>query len=993
MKNRNVIIGLLAIFALICAYNIYYTGVLISTDSALSNMTSEKRSKWLDKKDNYEKYKAAHENGMSLGLDLQGGMYITMEIGLEDVVKGLAGTNRDSLFDKAINIALQRKVTSQSSFVDLFVQAIKELDPNVRLATYFASQSNGITFNTPESEVVDKIKRESSDALERAFNILRTRIDQFGVASPNLQKQPGTGRILIELPGVKDADRVRNLLRNTAKLEFWTTYSAEEAFPYIEKINQKIRELEGLAAASDSAKTQDSAKKEIAQKDTTKTSKADSNQVASTDSSKDKDTANSKLSDKEKTEKFFKENPFFALLRFPDFQNMNGKMPVMGYALISDTAKVNQYLNRPEVQMILPSDLKLFWTAKPEAAGSQYLTLIAIRSNRDNAAPLEGDQISDARQDFDQQRNNMPVVSMNMYPEGARKWRKLTGDNIGKSIAIVLDNLVYSYPTVQNVIANGSSQISGNFSIDEAKDLSNLLKAGKLPAPARIEGEEIIGATLGEETVTKGTFSFTIAFVGILAFMILYYRGSGVVANIALLVNVFFVLGISSALNVVLTLPGIAGIILSMAMSVDANVLIYERTREELATGKPMKAAISMGFQNAFSAIMDSNITTFLTGVILYVFGTGPIRGFAVTLMIGIITTLVSALLVTRILLEYLAERKNEIKISFGTTAAADFFTRLNSQFIANRKKSYIISVVAVVISLISFGIFGFKFGVDFQGGRQYIIEFQKQYDTEKVRQDLTDAFGNNAPIVKTVGSKNQLMITTSYLFEAKDADQKVTDALMAGLNKSHADAKPVIMKKTTVGPTIAEDIKMGAIYSVVFSVIVIFAYVAIRFGNWQYGMGALLSLAFNVILVLGLFSLLGSIDSLPFSVEIDQSFIAALLTIVGYSINDTVVVFDRIREVVDDDKSHLPRPTLFNRAINDTLSRTLVTSITTLTTALILFFFGGDVLKGFMFALFFGVTFGTFSSIFMASPISLDLLEWSKKQEPTPSTTPNTKK
>jgi SecD/SecF fusion protein len=947
-------------------------------------MSPEERISWLQDPDNYETYKKAVRNSLSLGLDLQGGMFVTLEIGVDEVIRNLAADPNNPTIKKAITRANQLRQTETGHYVDLFVRALKAIEPNSKLAIYFAGPKTGLTFTSSDDEVISKLKEEVDGAVDRTFNILRTRIDQFGVASPNLQKQTSTQRILIELPGVKDAKRVRTILRSTAKLEFWPTYTIQEAFPYLEKANEQLKLLLGITdtIGQDTTKSQTTAQTD-AQKDSIETVEeittligGENTPVTTKKDTAEKDTALMTL--EEKRAKFDRENPLFAKLRFPDPNAISPNTPVVGYALISDTAKVNEYLNIPEIQRLFPPDLKFYWTVKPEIENSQYLTLIAIKSNPQGKAPLTGEYIEDARGDFDPQTNK-PVVYMNMNSEGARIWKRMTTDYLGKSIAIVLDNYVYTYPVVQNVISNGNSQISGNFTIEEAKDLANILKAGKLPAPTHIVGEEIVGPTLGQDTIEQGLKAFILAFIGVILFMILYYRSSGVIADIALLLNLVFILGIMSALNINLTFPGIAGIVLTMGMAVDANVLIYERIREELENGKPLKGALSEGYQNALSAIIDGNVTTFLTGIILFTFGTGPIRGFAVTLMIGIVTTLISGLLITRLLLDYLINDRKWTTISFGSMAVVRLFKQLQFPFVSKRKIGYIVLLSISILFLIIIFTQGFRLGVDFLGGRQYVVEFKEDYavDITVLRKDLTAAFDNNMPVVKSIGNKNQFLITTQYLYqsdvEQEKADELVRERLIQGLKTHFADGNPQIVKSSIVGPTIAEDIKRGAFYSVLVSIFVIFFYIFLRFQGWQFGIGALVSLSFNVLFVLGVFSLLGQME-LPFPVELDQAFIAALLTIVGYTINDTVIIFDRIRERIQNDKENRPLELLFNMAINETLARTIVTSFTTLLTAIVLFFLGGEVLKAFLLALIIGITIGTLSSIFVASPIALDL-------------------
>ncbi len=1021
MKSRSVIVFLLTIFLLISGYNFYYTVKRLQIDRHLSSLTPEGRLKWLQDKENYESYKTAVKNSISLGLDLQGGMFITMELGMDEVLKNLAANPNDKKLLKAIELANKKRVGSQENYVDLFVEAFKEISPNVKLAPYFAGDKTGLSFTASNDEVISRLKEETESALDRTFNVLRVRIDQFGVASPNLQKQSGTGRILIELPGVRDAKRVRRILRTTARLEFWPTYPVKDAFNYLVKVNEKLKVLEGVTADTTKADTTqagagaptDSSQVQ-SQDSTTQTQEADtslsgvSDVLGNTQQSGQTQEDTTGMSQEEKQAKFDRENPLFAYLRPPDLQNMPVEVanssPVVGYALVSDTGKVNAYLNRPEIKALLPTDMRFAWTVKPEQEGSMYLTLIALKTNREGKAPITGEYIVDARSDFDQQ-TNQPIVEMRMNAEGARIWRKLTKDYLKKAIAIVLDNNVYSYPIVQSVIPNGVSQISGNFTVEEAKDLANVLKAGKLPVTAKIVGEEIVGPTLGEDTIKRGTIAFILAFLSILLFMPFYYKSAGVIADLALAANLFMIIGIASAFNVVLTFPGIAGIILTMGMAVDANVLIYERIREELFAGRSLKASIADGFKNALSAILDGNITTFLTGLILFFFGTGPIRGFAVMLMIGIITTLISALVITRVLIDYWVNKKRKT-ISFGSEKIVEFFRKLQYPFIPKRKLSYIIVGIVALLFITTIAIFGFKLSVDFTGGRQYVVEVKEEasINIETLRKDLTEAFENHAPVIKSIGAKNQYMVTTHYLYGAdapENADEIVKQKLLEGFNKTYKSASPEIVKSTVVGPTIAEDIKRGAVYSVLFSLLVIFAYIFMRFRKWQFGIGALASLTFNVIFVLGIFSLFGQIENLPFSVALDQAFIAAILTIVGYTINDGVIVFDRIREILNNTKNvNVSLEDLFNRGINETLARTVITSLTTLLTAIILFIFGGDVLRGFLLALIVGVTVGTLSSIFVASPVALDLIltaekkvEEQGKRKPLKSTSKKTNK
>ncbi len=969
MRNKNVILTLLVIFAMICAYNLFYTWKVFNIEAELDAMTSEERSEKFKEEGFAEEYKEARKNSLSLGLDLKGGMFVTMEVGVDDVIRGMADNTTDPTFNTAMANALKKKQTSQESFVDLFVASIREIDPKAKLASWFTSKETGISFNSTDEEIIALLKKESDAAIDRTFQIIRTRIDQFGVTSPTIQLQAGTGRILLELPGVKDATRVRNLLKGTAQLEFWETIAIGDAAPFIEKINEKVKSMKGLGGATTDTTTIASAEGDTSSTGNAAIDKALGGKDSATAAA---DTAG--MSDEEKAKKFMEENPLYKVLKLD--QNIKANAPIFGFAIPEDTSTVNAYLNDPAVRAILPDNYKFLWTAKPEN-GSQYLALILIKNTSDGVAPLGGESIERARADFDENRN--PSVSMSMNSEGARIWKQMTEANINKSIAIVLDNMVHSYPVVNNVIATGQSQITGNFTIEESEDLANLLKAGKLPAPARIEGEEIVGPTLGADNVNQGLMSFLLGFLAVVVFMLFYYRSSGLIANIALLLNLFFLLGVSAAFNVVLTLPGMAAIVLTMGMAVDANVLIFERIREEIEAGKSYKAAINAGFKNAFSSIMDSNITTFLTGVVLFAFGIGPIKGFAVALMIGIATSLVAALFVSRLIIEFMMDRGNN-NLQFGSSGSTHFFKNIDLKMVVRRKTFYAFSGILSGLSILFIVMFGFKMGVDFQGGRQYVVAFNQAPDVESIRQELTAAM-NTTPVIKTIGNSNHLMITTSYKATDNNATEEVKGLLVSTLAKKYGTTENDIIKSSVVGPTVASDIKASAVNSVVFSLLIIFLYVLVRFRRWQYSLGALLSLAHDVIVMLGIYSLLGYLDIMPFSMEIDSAFIAAVLTVIGYSVNDTVIVFDRIREDLAEMKSK-NLSDIFTIAINQTLSRTSITSLTTILTALILIIFGGEVIRGFMFAILIGITFGTYSSVFVASAISFDLLK-KENEEP----------
>jgi SecD/SecF fusion protein len=997
MKNKNLFSWLLIIFSAICIYNLGWTVYRLSTDNKLEAMTEDQRNQWM--KSNEDTYKTAIENSFSLGLDLKGGMFVQMEIGVDGVLKALAGKNVDKPFENAVANALKRQQKVSANFIDLFVEELAKEKPTKTLAKYFGGVNSGISFSAPDNQVIEYLKTEVAAVIDNSYTILRNRIDQFGVVSPNVQKVEGTGRIILELPGVNDPKRVRNILRSTAKLEFWPTYTVQEAYPFIEKINERMREMKKggaksateTPAAPDSTLATDSTAKDTtnnaaaekavaAAKDTATKAKTDKDPLA-------KDTAKMTQDEKDANDK--SQNPFFALV-----QNFNQQKqpnsPEVGFSDVRDTAELNRYINDPQVKAMLPPDLVFMWTAKPmpnPPKAGQYHGLILIKSNKERVAPLDGSHIISASQELDQDNKSNYGISMSMDSEGAKIWKNMTENNVDKSIAIVLDNLVFSYPNVIQAITGGRSSITGNFTFEEAKDLANILRAGKLPAPARIVGEEQVGPTLGADTIRAGLISFVLGFLAVILFVQLYYGKAGTIAIVALIANLFFLVSITAALQASLTLPGIAGIILSMGMAVDANVLIYERVREELQAGKSLKGAVAEGFRNAFSAIIDGNVTTFITGFVLYVFGTGPIRGFAVTLMIGIVTTLVSGLIVTRLLLDYYS-RKPDFKMSFGSTRFSDWLQKYDYPFISGRKTSYAVVIVLCLIALGSSVFMGFRLGVDFKGGRQYIVQFDQEVGSDKldpIRESLRSVFNNDEPVVKTVGSKKELMITTSYKIEDANADVEVESALITGLKKVEPNfTEKSIIASTTVGPTVARDLVAGAFKAVLFSLIAVFFYIFGRFYKWQYGMGALASLVFNVIMVLGVYSLLKNVDILPFSAVVDQTFIASVLTIIGYTLNDTVVVFDRIREIIRDDRQNTDRRELFYRAMKETLSRTLVTAVSVITSAVILFVWGGDVLRSFMFAMIFGIAVGTFSSLFVAAPVSLDLILRYERRRPS---------
>ncbi|WP_036678715.1 protein translocase subunit SecDF [Daejeonella oryzae] len=916
----------------------------------------------------YVTYQYAKEREIPLGLDLKGGMNVTMEISLTELVRNLSNNNQDANFKRALVNAETRLKTSQQDFITLFGEEFEKISPNGKLAPLFATKENAanVKITASNSDVLNFLKAEGKSAIDRSFNILRTRIDKFGVTAPNIQLQEGTSRILIELPGVSDPQRVRKLLQGSAKLEFWETYENTEIFPLLENINKILASSNTSADTTKAISTNAAADSTASGKLATLTKK---------DSTK-KDTSTLGKSQLEQA----KQNPLFALLSPSTFQGQNGETglrpgPVVGYAAQKDTAKIGSYLSSPAIRSVIPQNVKLAWGVKPVTADSKVFELYALRPTKMDGGPaLGGDVISDARADYDQRGN--PEVVMIMNSDGAREWRSLTAAasadaNNKKSVAIVLDNVVYSAPTVQGEIPNGISSISGNFQVEDTQDLANILKAGRLPAPAKIVSSYEVGPSLGLESIEAGLISTIAGVIVILLFMGLYYSKAGWVANIALIVNLFFLMGVLASLGAVLTLPGIAGIVLSLGMSVDANVLIYERIREELAEGKSTRLAIAEGYKKAMSSILDSNITTFLTGVILYIFGSGPIVGFATTLMIGIVTSLFAAIFISRLVFEWMLKKDQDI--SFSIKATQNLFKDSKFDFISGRKRFYIFSSIIIVAGLISMFTRGFSLGVDFKGGRSYFVEFDKPVQTDDVRSILLDEFGI-APEVKTFGSSNEVKITTSYLIDENTAE--ATDQVLLKLNEGLKKISPKyeIKDSQTVGPTIAHDIKTSAIYSVIFSIIVIFLYILVRFRKWQFGVSAIIALLHDVLILLSIFSLLNGL--LPFSLDIDQAFIAAILTVMGYSINDTVVVFDRVREYIAQHHTKDENlPSVINNALNSTLSRTVITGVCTIAVLVIIFIFGGEILRGFSFAMLIGVIFGTYSSLFVATPFVVEFI------------------
>lgn len=996
MQNKGAITLLAIALALVSIYQLSFTYKTTRVEKAAREYAQgnpDMEKAYLDSIANQEvynflglakfTYKECKELELNLGLDLRGGMNVTMEVDVADVVRSLANYTPDEAFNQAIQEAIKMRNSSPKDFVTLFGEAFAKIAPNAQLASpnIFGTVElkDKIKIGATNKEVLDVIRKEADGAIDNTFNILRTRIDRFGVAQPNIRKADISGRIVIELPGIKDAQRVRKLLQGTAALEFYETFDNGDFYKYLEVANEKARDLNKAAEVLSAADSIALAAVKAAEATTGTTS---------TDT-----TGNSLISglnDSLKVasqEEFMKQNPLFALLT-PNIDR-EGRIvqqgSTIGLARLKDTSAINKLLALPQIKSVFPRNARLLWASKAEG---DVLALHAIKiTTRDGKAPLDGGAIVDARQTFDDRSGGAPIVSMNMNGEGAKTWARLTKDNVGHSIAIVLDGYVCSSPNVMNEIKGGSSQITGHFDVKEAQDLANILKSGKLPAPARIIADEIVGPSLGSESIQSGMWSFVIAFCLVLLYMLFFYsRGAGLAADIALFTNLFFLFGVLASIGAVLTLPGIAGIVLTMGMSVDANVLIYERIQEELRSGKGMKLAIKEGYKQAYSAIIDGNVTTLLTGFILYYFGEGPIKGFATTLIIGIFTSLFCAIFITRLILDS-AVNKNE-NVRFTTPFTANWLRDIHFPFLQRRKVGYIVSGIITVVCVASLFTKGLDKGIDFVGGRTYTVVFDKPVQVESIAESLAVVYGS-APEVKTFGGDNQVRITTKYRItdEGTEADDEVETLLYEGLKSYLPDGttKEEFLSENRqmsqkVGPAVAEDVTRAAVWSVIFALIVIFVYIMVRFSNWWYGAGAVLGLAHNTIVVLGMFSLLSGL--LPFSLEIDQAFIAAILTVVGYSINDTVVVFDRIREY---HRLYPKRDDMdtTNAALNSTLRRTFSTSLSTLVVLLAIFIFGGTSIKGFVFALLIGIIVGTYSSLFVATPLSYDFRKrFGKKAE-----------
>ncbi|HZM13488.1 MAG TPA: protein translocase subunit SecDF [Bacteroidales bacterium] len=970
MQNKGLITALAIALALVCIYQLSFTatsfkvkkearvyaaGDLNKEVSYMDSVASLPKDKWGFLGNTF---KEVQQKELNLGLDLKGGMNVVLEISVEDIVRALSNFSTDKTFNDALALTKQRKLLGNEDFIALFVRSFEEIDPNARLAAVFGTVElkDRINFNSTNQDVQKVLEEEANSAIDNAFNVLRNRIDRFGVVQPNISQLQPRGRILVELPGVKDPQRVRDLLQGTANLEFWETYENSEVIGYLVQANEYLKTIHPATTTG--------VTDTVAVADTT----ADKSllDIVSSDTTAVSESSN--------LEEFTRQNPLFGLLR-PNVSQDGQPVPgcLIGFAAGKDTSRVNTYLKMNQVKSLFPRELKFYWSQNPYKY-DETKTLYELHSikitTRDQRAPLTGDVVTSARPSTGVTGSDIKV-DFSMNGEGAKTWQRMTRDNIGRCIAVVLDDYVRSYPRVQNEISGGNTEITGDFTLEEAEDLANILKSGKMPAPAHIISDTVVGPSLGKAAINSGMKSFIIAFIVVLLYMVFYYgRSAGLVSDIALMVNLFFMMGVLVSLNAVLTLPGIAGIVLTIGMSVDANVLIFERIKEELRGGKGVKQAIADGYKGASSAIIDSNLTTLLTGVILYFTGTGPIKGFASTLVIGIITSLFSAVLVSRLIYEWLL--KKNLNLKFSAPYTQNFMQGLHIDFIGLRKYGYIFSITLTLLSVVVLSTKGLSKGIDFTGGRTYIVKFEKPVNTEEIANLLSDELGGD-PMVVTFGSENQVKISTKFKVEDPAATDEVNGLIYSGLKDlvpgvdQATFINDYIISSETVGPTIARDQAGKAVWAIILALIGMFLYIFIRFRKWQYGVGSLVTVAHDVIIVLGIYTILQGV--MPFSMDIDQAFIAAILTVVGYSINDTVVIYDRIREYLP---LYRKRPTkeVFNMALNSTLARTLNTGMATIFVLIIVFIFGGEVIRGFIFALLFGIVFGTYSSLFISTPV-----------------------
>ena len=987
MQNKGFVKVFAVLLTLVCMFYLSFSFVTRHYNNKAAEYAAgdpAKESAYLDSLSTQKVWlgytlKECREMEITLGLDLKGGMNVVLELNVADVIRSLSNNNQDENFNKALDLAYAHQAGSNKNFIDLFAEEYKALDSNARLSAIFSTfeLKDKITPQSTDAQVITVLKEELQSAIDNSFNVLRTRIDRFGVVSPNIQRLETAGRILVELPGVKEPERVRKLLQGSANLEFWETYKLPEIYQQLIAADNALAALLNKdAQAEEASATEEAPTTEAQSAATDSTSNADS-LLAELNQENNENAAAA-----QSMEEFAKQHPLFALLQISQYNGQLSPGATVGVAMAKDMDKISEYLNMKQVKELLPRNLSLKWGVKAIDEKEQYFELYALKmSNRDGSPALGGDVVTDANADFVQQAGRSEqMVNMVMNAEGAKAWARLTKENIGNQIAIVLDEMVYSAPRVNDEITGGRSQITGNFTPEEAKDLANVLKSGKMAASVHIVQEDVVGPSLGQEAINAGVISFVIALVLLMIYMCLFYGlVPGLVADGALVLNIFFTMGVLASFQAVLTLPGIAGMVLTLGMAVDANVLIYERTKEELRAGKSLGKAIADGYGNAFSAIFDSNLTSIITGIVLFYFGTGPIRGFATTMIIGLGANFLTAVFLTRIVYEALLAKEKLNNVTFTTSITKDLLQNPSVNFLGARKKGYLIPAAIILLGAISMSTIGLNNGIDFTGGRNYVIRFDNEVQTEAVREMLTEQLEGKVSVIQ-IGTADQVRVSTNYKIDSNDpsVDHEIEQKLYEGVKSLLPDGTTVsqftdsyIQSSQKVGPSMADDIKNAAILAVIFAMICMAAYILLRFSDISFSIGAFASVATTTLCIISFYTLLWKI--LPFSMEVDQTFIAAILTIIGYSINDTVVVFDRIRETI----ALYPkrdRYQVINEALNSTLCRTLNTSLTTLVVVLCIFILGGATIRSFTFAILLGIIVGTYSTLFVATPIAYEL-------------------
>ena len=989
MQNKGFVKVFAVLLTLVCMFYLSFSFVTRHYNSKAAEYAGGdpvKESSYLDSLSTQKVWlgytlKQCREMEISLGLDLKGGMNVVLELNVADVIRSLSNNNQDENFNKALDLAYAHQATSQKDFIDLFAEEYKKLDNGARLSAIFSTfeLKDKITPQSSDAQVIAVLKEELKSAIDNSFNVLRSRIDRFGVVYQNIQRLETAGRILVELPGVKEPERVRKLLQGSANLEFWETYNLPEIYQQLvaaDNMLATILKSDDTAAVGSDTTAIEATEEVVADNAAAETTNDADSLLAKIGEDKPEAQAAKSM------EEFAKQHPLFAVLQINQYNGQLAPGPVVGIADKKDIAKINEYLNMKQVKDILPRNLSLKWGVKAIDEKEQYFYLYAIKmTNRDGTPALGGDVVTDANADFVQQAGRSEQqVSMTMNAEGAKAWARLTKENIGKAVAIVLDDMVYSAPNVQVEITGGRSQITGHFTPEEAKDLANVLKSGKMAASVHIVQEDVVGPSLGQEAINSGVISFVLALILLMFYMCAFYGVlPGLIADGALVLNIFFTMGILASFQAVLTLPGIAGMVLTLGMAVDANVLIYERTKEELRAGKSLNKAIADGYSNAFSAIFDSNLTSIITGVVLFYFGTGPIRGFATTMIIGLFASFLTAVFLTRIVYEALLAKDKLKNVTFTTSITKDLLTNPKINFLAARKVGYLIPAGIIVLGAISMSTIGLNNGIDFTGGRNYVIRFAQDVKTDEVR-NLLDAQLDGSVSVIQIGTPDQVRVSTNYKIEDNDPaiDQEIENKLFEGVKSLLPEGTTLaqftdqyIQSSQKVGPSMADDIKNAAFLAVVFAMFCMAAYILLRFRDISFSVGAFASVAVTTLCIISFYTLLWKV--LPFSMEVDQTFIAAILTIIGYSINDTVVVFDRIRETIGLYPKR-DRYQVINDALNSTLSRTFNTSLTTLVVVLCIFILGGATIRSFTFAILLGIIIGTYSTLFVSTPIAYEL-------------------